>query len=156
MSTVKMAYDTLTTITITLNGLAAGAAREGLALDNTGNVYLDALLRAHLNFAAGTPSDLSRVNFYAAGSVDGTNYTDNATGVDAGLTMRALPNLPLLGWLNVPAGAGAYEAVFGSIAQAFGGVLPAKWSIVVENRSGLALAGSGNAMQYRGLYALNL
>ena len=96
------------------------------------------------------------INVYLYGSADGTNYTDNASGSDAGVTLRDPTNLRGPFVIAAPtAGALTYKGVIGSVAQYFGGILPVKWGIVVENQTGLAFDSTeGNhAYKYRGVYA---
>jgi hypothetical protein len=153
MSTVKTSYDTTTSITITLASLANTAARESTAVDNTTNLYLD--VEVYLAIKVGTVSGTKAVNVYVAGSADGTNYTDNATGADAGITLSSPTNLRLIAVIATPTSSSTYKYVIGSVAQAFGGLLPPKWSIVVENQTGAALDSTeGNhTKSYRGAWA---
>ncbi len=147
---VKLAYGTATSITITLNSLGSNAAREGTAVDNGTNLFLDALVEVLVT--AGTVAADKRVLVYAYDSADGTNYSDNVTGSDAALTMRSPTNLRLIGVIETPTNSVAYRSAALSVARAFGGRLPPKWGIVVENRSGAGLAASGNSAQYRGVF----
>ncbi len=125
--------------TITATTLATGAARESNAIDNSTNQYLDALVFVQATLATGTPATGAQVNVYAYGSEDGTNYGDNVTGSDAAVTLRSPTNLRLIGVTSTPtAGALNYKGHPMSVAQAFGGVLPRKWGIVIENQSGFA------------------
>lgn len=154
MSTTKGQFGTTTALTITLTSLANAAARESTAIDNTTNLFLDAMLYVSVKLTAGTPAAGAGVDVYAYASVDETNYTDNATGADAALTMRSTPNLILLGRIMTSAaGALTWKQMFVSIAGAFGGILPPKWGIVIDNQSGFALDSSGNALSYRGITA---
>ena len=41
-----------------------------------------------------------------------------------------------------------------SVAAAFGGVMPRKWAIVVENRTGIAFS-TGTSAQYSGINVTN-
>lgn len=153
MASLKQIFGASTAITITLNSLGSGAARESTAVDNSTNLYLDALVTVVAKLATGTPGSERSIYIYAYGSEDGTNYGDNASGTDAALTMRSPHNLKLLDVLNVPdAGALTYKSQPISIAQAFGGVLPRKWGIVVVNASGLALNSTGCSATYSGVY----
>lgn len=93
------------------------------------------------------------IDVYAIGTVDGgTTYTDGAGASDAGLTVVAARKL---GSFPAVANATTYTSQVMSVAQAFGGVLPAKWGIVVVNVSGAALdATEGNhAKLYQEVYA---
>jgi hypothetical protein len=83
--------------------------------------------------------------------VDGSNFDDPATGSDGAITLGAIPNMVLLASINVLAGGKTYSRQIPSIATKLGGVLPLKWGLVIENKSGLALGAS--TLQYRGMYA---
>ena len=154
MADIKQGFGTSTSITITLNSLAssATAGRESTAIDNGTNKFLDALVYVTVNVGAGTPANDKCAYVYAYGSEDGTNYTDNATGSDAAITLRDPTNLKLVAVIAMPTASATYKVVF-SIAQAFGGILPRKWGIVVRNYSGIALGASNNAASYTGIYA---
>lgn len=154
MANIKEVFGTSTAITITLNNLAssATAGREATAVDNTANLYLDALVTVILAIGAGTIANDQCAYIYAAGSEDGTNYTDNATGSDAAITPNVPTNLKLIAVVAMPTQSLTYKVVF-SIAAAFGGILPRKWSIIVRNYCGIALSASGNSASYSGVYA---
>jgi len=154
MANIKEALGTSTAITITLNSLAssATAGREATAIDNSSNLFLDALVTAILKIGAGTPANDKCAYVYAYGSEDGTNYTDNATGSDAAITLRDPTCLRLVAVVPMPSASVTYKAVF-SIAQAFGGALPRKWGIVIRNYCGISLDSSGNSASYSGVYA---
>lgn len=152
MATTKLQYGDATALTITVNSLASGSARESTAVDNTTNVYVDAMLYVALKLTAGTPADGIDVYLYA--SADGTNYDDNATGSDAAITLRTNPNFVLLGRIQTAtAGALTWKKSFLSIAAAFGGVMPRKWGVIIVNNSGFAFDSSGNSITYSGIYA---
>jgi hypothetical protein len=151
---IKQVFGTSTGITITLASLAssATAGRESAAVDNSSNLYVDALVTVTIDLAAGAPANDQAVYVYAAASEDGTTYTDNATGSDAAITLRTPTNLRVIGIINTPVDGAVYTQVM-SVAQAFGGILPRKWSIVVRNYSGQAFHSSGNSASYTGVYA---
>lgn len=152
MATIKSLYGTSTSITITLASLASGSSRESAAVDNTTNLFLDALVYLAIPLATGTPAGDKAIYVYAAGSEDGTNYGDNATGSDAAITLRSPTNLRLIGVINTPdSGAVTYKSHPISVAAAFGGFLPRKWSIIVQNATGLALGTTGFTSTYTGI-----
>jgi len=93
MSVVNIAYSATSPITITLTSLTNAGVRECTAIDNTSNLYLDAILGLQLAISNGTVAGDKASYVYFYGSVDGVNYTDNATGSDANLTMRSPTNL---------------------------------------------------------------
>lgn len=156
MSSTKIAFGTSTALTVTLASLATAGARESTVVDNTSDLFLDALVRLQVKLQAGSPGSDKAIYVYAYGSEDGTNYTDNATGSDAAVTMRAPSNLRLIGVINTPdSGALTYKSHPMSVAAAFGGVMPRKWGIVVENKTNIAFdATEGNhAKAYTGVYS---
>ena len=157
MASVKLAYGTSTAITITLNSLASavGSARESLVVSaQSTDLNLDAMVYVAAELITGTPASDKQVNVYAYGSEDGTNYTDNATGADTTLTLRSPTNLRLMGVIAMPDSGGLqYKGGPWSVASAFGGILPRKWGIVVENRTSLAFESSGCSASYTGVYA---
>lgn len=139
MAERKIKYATSTGITCTLASLANSSARESTVVDNGTNLYLDALVTVAVTLGATAPSGDKQVVVYLYASEDGTNYTDNATGSDAAITLRSPTNLVKAMVLHTPTASLAYKGVF-SVAQFFGGVLPRKWGIVVRNNSGSAFS----------------
>lgn len=141
-------------ITVTVAGLANNAARQSSVIDNSTNVFLDALVQLKLKTAAASTSATGYVNVYAFGTVDGgTTYTENAGASDAAITLTSPPNAVLIGRINCVANATTYYSSPMSVAAAFGGTLPEKWGIIVENKTGAALdSTAGNhAVKYQGV-----
>jgi hypothetical protein len=158
MAVINEALATSTAITITLASLAssATAGRESASVDNSSNLYLDALVQVKAKLATGTPANDKAIYIYVAGSEDGTKWVDTVTGADAAITLRDPTNLTLLGVINTPdAGAVTYVSNPMAVAAAFGGTLPRKWSIIIRNYTGLAFdATAGNlAVTYSGVTA---
>lgn len=153
MATQSVNYANSAAISITLNGLTDGSARESDAIDNTSNQYLDALVNVTVTLTTGTPDPpTAEVKVYVYGSEDGTNYGDNATGSDAAITLRSPSNFKLLGSIATPdADSLTYISQPMSVARAFGGWLPRKWGLIVVNNSGFDLDSSGNSVTYTGL-----
>lgn len=145
-------------ITCTLASLASSAifvGRASTAIDNTTNVFQDALLFIQIK-TAGSLVAPAYVTVYGYATVDGgTNYTEAATGTDAGLTLANPPNARIIGVLSTPVTAVVYKGGPWSVAAAFGGVLPDHWGIIVVNTSGAALdATEGNHLKlYQGVYS---
>jgi hypothetical protein len=156
MASVKRAYGTNgQSITCTLTSLTTGSARASTVVDNTTNLYLDALVQVQTKTGTG-PAVPNIINVYAYATVDnGTTYSDGATGSDAGITLTAPPNAVLIGSINVPAASTSYKSGPMSVAAAFGGILPAKWGVIIENQSGTTLSATGgdHVVQYQGVYA---
>lgn len=156
MSDIKLAFGTASQpITCSLapggTGLANGNSRESTAINNTVDLFLDALL--YLAIKVGTVANERVIKVYFYGSEDGTNYTYNATGSDASITLTAPVNLrgPFL--IQCPTSSVTYKVVV-SVAQFFDGIMPAKWGIVITNSSGASLdTTEGNhTKEYRGVY----
>src|SRR5438552_184937 len=144
-SVTKITYGTSTAITCTLASLAQAAARESTAVDNTSNLFLDVLVYVAVTLQSGSPASDKQIVIYAYGSEDGTNYTDNATGTDAAVTLRIPANFRVIGVIATPdSGSLLYKSHPMSIAAAFGGVMPRKWGIVVENRTNITFNATEN------------
>lgn len=142
------------TITITLASLANNGARESTVIDNSSNLWMDALVGGKVKSGASGTAATGTVNVYAYGTDDGgTTYSDGATGSDAGITLTSPPNMRLLGVVNVVANATTYKFGPFAVAQAFGGVLPEKWGIVIENKTSGTLdsTGGNHAVHYQGV-----
>lgn len=128
------------TITCGLGTLASAASRQSTVIDSTVNKPLDALVCVKVKSGASGTAATGYVNVYVYASVDGgTTYTDNASGSDSAITLTVPPNLILLGQINVVANGVTYVGGPWSVAEKFGGSMPAKWGIAVENQSGHAL-----------------
>lgn len=157
MSDIKQRFGTTNqTITLTIASLANNGQRESTVIDNTTNLFLDALVQLKIKSPAASTSSTGYVNVYAYGtSDDGTNYGDGATGTDAAITLTSPPNLRLIGVINIVANATTYKSNPMSVAAAFGGILPAKWGIVIENKTGgtLDATGGNHAAFYQGVLA---
>jgi hypothetical protein len=141
-------------LTCTLASLANNGQRQSTAVDNTSNLFLDALVSVNIKTGSSGTSSTGYVNLYACGTVDGgTNYTENAGATDAAITLTAPPNARLIGVINAVGNATTYKGGPFSVAAAFGGVLPDHWLIVVENKTGGTLdATEGNHFKaYQGV-----
>lgn len=143
-------------ITITLNGLADNALRASLAIDNSANLFLDALVQLKINTGnVGAPAGEKNCIIYAFGTADGgATYSGGATGADAAygaVAGQLITNCAILGFVNVDAQNETFESDVFSIASAFGGVLPDHWGIIVLNQIGQAL-GASSAF-YQGVMA---
>lgn len=156
MSDIKEAFGSVTGITITLTSLADGSARESTAVDNSSNLFLDALVRIKLSTDTGTISNPKAVFVYAYGALENTSqvYPDNVTGSDADITLDSPTQLQLIGVIYTAAASTSYTGGPFSVASAFNGVLPQTWGIVVLNDSGVALSSTGGDfdIDYIGVY----
>lgn len=149
-TTLKELLGTFTAITITLASLASNAWRQSVFVDNSSNLYDDVLVELIVKTgatAAGT------VDIWAYASLDGTTYSDLATGADAAFTPTSTPNLVFLGSINTPSVTTSYHSRPFSIAAAFGGSVPLRWGLAIKNTNGGVLdATEGNfTKQYLGI-----
>ena len=153
MATTKLAYASNTAITCTLNSLASSATvgRASTKVDNTTNLYLDALVSGIFVYGSGSLSGDEAVYVYAYGSTDLSNYTEGVTGSDAGFTINNPTGLKLIGAVPVPTVSLTYYGGPWDVAAAFGGILPAYWGVVVVQYTGIAHAASGNSLNYTGI-----
>jgi hypothetical protein len=162
MATTTINYASAATVTITVTSLADGGYRASAAVDNSSNKYVDALVGGKIQI--GAPSADGTIAIYAYGSYDGTEYTAGLDGDDQTITWGSDPsttgvdgylNLPLLCVISVDATDDNDDARWGpcSVAQAFGGILPTKWGVVVKNSTGASLhaTGTNNECQFMGI-----
>jgi len=155
MADIKAKYANADNITISLASLANDAKRQSAVIDNTSNLHLDAHVQLKVK-TGGTVSGDKAVYVYAYGATDsnGLGYSGGASGSDAAFS-GTLANTKLIGVIGTPASGSAYESDIMSVAAGFGGSLPNKWGIIVENKSGSALdATEGNHIKkYVGITA---
>ncbi len=168
-TTFKEALDASTQIACTTTSLGIGSTRGSASVDNSTNLYADALVTVTITMASGTPTATgSFVNVYVYGSEDSTNFgtinsaTAGTPGADGAFgALTATPNLigPVAQIAAVTA-TSAGERTFRSqpipIAQAFGGSLPRKWGILIENQTGIVFSTSTTTtaqnVSYSGVY----
>lgn len=156
MADIQTKYGTSNqSITITLNSLADDALRASTAVDNTSNLFLDALVQLKVNVTVGAPAGDKNVLVYAYGTSDGgTSYSGAATGTDAaygGVAGQVIDNCKLIGIVSLDAVNETFESDVFSVAAGFGGVLPDHWGIIVKNQTGQVLASSANSAFYQGV-----
>jgi hypothetical protein len=120
--------------------LANNASWQMSAQDNSTALWLDALVQLKVTIATVTGTPL--VWIYAYGSADGTTYPDGVTGTDGAYTLLSPTNLRPIGSINTPTASGTYTSEPIGVAAAFGGTLPTKWGIIVQNLSGGTWAGT--------------
>lgn len=154
MATIKSQYGASNqAIACTFTSLANNGQRQSTKVDNTSDLFLDALVQVKVKSGASGVSTTGCVNIYAYGTADsGSDYSDGASGSDAAITLTNPPNMRLIGVVNVVANSTTYVSPPFSVAAAFGGVLPDHWGIVVENLSGAALDGTVGSAWYQGVY----
>ena len=152
MAEIKQKYGTADVgITITLASLANAAMRQSAYVDNATDLFLNALVSAIFTLNSSGVSATGVINIYAYGTANnGSSYTSGASGANASYTGEKL-NLLLVASLDANANSEVVSTTF-DIASAFGGVLPARWGLIVENLSGAALSASTSELRYQGVY----
>lgn len=163
---IKIAYASSAAFTFTsVNSLATDtnllAGASALAVDNATSVlYLDYGIKGfYKNNASVAPTAGQQIVTYGYGSYEDTpTYPDTLAGTDATKTITTSNILNTLGVLlatNIVAATTSQVNPFdaGSVAAAWGGLLPKLLSIFTVHNSGQALAASGNAVYYTGAYA---
>lgn len=147
MTTVKVAYSpagSVTNITCTMTNASSGTAgRASTAVDNSSNLFLDALVSAQIQFPNSAPANDKAMYLYAYGSLDGSTYPEGITGSDANYTIQGSAGAltTALRIIGVMPALQNTNQTFGpfAVAPAFGGVLPYKWGIVFLNFGGQTL-----------------
>ena len=158
-SNVKEAFSpagSTTSITCTYGTLTSSGTvgRASTAVDNSTNLFLDALVTATIQYPNSAPANDKAIYMYAYGSIDGSTYPEGITGSDASYTiqgsagalttaLRPIGTIPAVQNTNVTYGPFA-------VAPAFGGWLPYKWGLVMLNFSGQTL--TAGTVQFVGVY----
>jgi hypothetical protein len=157
MATVALSYSSVQSPTVTnLHSLASSptAGWQMAVVDNTTDLYLDALVQVVLDFANTAPANDACAYVFAYAALN-TSYSNPASGSQGAITLTSIAttaqNLKLLGVMPYNTADEVVESAVFSVAAAFGGVLPPKWGLVIINYSGAALAASGNVVTWRGV-----
>ena len=170
MASLKLAYSSATSLTVTnLHSLAnsATAGWSSAAVDNTTDLYLDAIVQLVLDPANTAPGSDSKFYLFAYGySESGDPCTTGATsgnsvGTQGALTFPSISSaVQSLNYRAIPYT--AQDVVIKtpeySICDILGlpfGALPPFWGIALLNFSGAALAASANTAKWRGVYLTN-
>lgn len=137
MATIKWNADTVTThLTTTLNSLANATNKLGSAIDNTTALRLFEDLEFNAADPGTTNLDAGAViEVYLLASVDGTNYPDGADATDPGANT-------FVGVFNFRAVQVAQRHVLRGIS-----LPPLKYKYLVINKTGQALAATGNTLK---------
>lgn len=149
MADVKEKFGTPTAFTKTNANLASSATAgwKSNAIDNSTNLYLDALVSIELAAVNTAPANSKAIFLYAYSLVEGTAYASTGDGtVDGTEGTLTFPDittlpcaLPLLGTIPYPVQNKAINSPAFSVARCFGGVLPPKWGVAMVNHSGQTL-----------------
>jgi hypothetical protein len=142
MADIKRILGTRTALTITLNSLANDTYVASSAVDCEAADPIDVIVE--VSVTPGTVSGDKALLVFAQVALDsGTNFS---TGPTSGTTATDEPNLYLLGVLPLNTSSAAQRGAWSMFAAL--GFIPSDFKVVVRNRSGAALAGSGNDAYY--------
>lgn len=154
---MALSYGDTTTMTVTgLHSLASSltAGWQSAVVDNTTDKYLDALVQVVVDFANTAPSNELKVYVFAYGGIESGVYTNPASGSEGAITVVDFSAnesaFKLIGSIPYTTQNEVAESQPMTVAQAFGGVLPPYWGLIVMNYAGAALAASGNTVKWRG------
>ena len=147
MGDISIAYATPAALTWTPAGLATATYDGSGSITNTTNKYIDVLVGGFITTGT-TPTVATLIQILAYGSGDGgTTFTAGMSGSDGGTPDAGEEGLlRLIEAIKVDATSDhRYEWGPVSLAQAFGGILPEDWGLVVYNNTGVAFnATAGN------------
>jgi len=157
VTNITYAADEAIAVTAWGTGLAPGQYASSAMFDNTTNKYLDVLIGGLLELGATTPVAGDTLDIYVAGNYQTATATDVGGGIDAlfdAATEEVADtafnplNLIFLGSVAVeattPATAQGYHFGPLSIAQAFGGIMPQKFMLVLHNNTAGTMAAGSN------------
>lgn len=143
------------TIVITLSGLTNGSWRQSAFVDNTIDLFEDAMIGGSLQMGT-NPVAPFLAEFYLYGSYDGTHYTAGASGLNAAYTADGEELLfPKLRFIQVDA-TSDQDYVWGPVSvrrAASWSKLPPFWGIIHRNNTGVAYnaVGTNNHVKFTGV-----
>jgi hypothetical protein len=164
MADRSLAYQAEQSFVVTaLNSLATSptAGWGSAVVDNTTNLFLDALVQIVLAAVNTVPGSSKALYVYAYGGSNATDLTTTGSsggtvGTQGALTFPDITTLavvmPLIGMVPYPVQNKLIVSPPFSVARAFNNWLPAFWGIACINHTGMILAASGNTIKYRGIY----
>ena len=161
MAETNIKYASAVNLTLTSWGTGLADTQIGATaiVDNTSNLYVDVIVGGLFEIGATTPAAGDYINVYVYGSYD-TGTSSALTGGIDGLFTGAdeeevdgtdliLTHMPLITTLEAESNIGIHWGPTG-IAQFFGGVMPPKWGLVMENQSDSTMA-AGSLVEYIGI-----
>lgn len=162
MADLKTKYANAATITITLASLATSATRvagrESTAIDNSSNLYVDALVSGKIT--TGTSPTASIIDVWVYASHDETpTYPDVLDGTDSAETFNdeqsrnSSMKLAVTIAADVTSDQTYWVSPF-SVAALFGGVMPRFWGLFVAHSTAVNLnaTGSNHEFKYTGIH----
>ena len=158
-------YSSKATLACTsFNSLASstttGVAASAVATTDTSNNITDVIVQLLIAGAAHTPSSTTNILVWVIGSMDGTNFAGAQSGTiedfNDGDSAESIDvdgnNMNFLGVIHMHTASVDMLSKPFSLAAAFGGTVPPKWAIVIQNQTGSNLAASGHEVGYRYQY----
>ncbi len=131
MATLKPQYGSKTSITISLNSLANGSVATSNAIDNSSNLYQDALVEITIS---GTAATNAYCDVRLLASEDNSTWGTWESAIKLGtIDLSVTPNT-------------GHFSIYGVL-----GAMPKYWKIAVKNVTGNVLAASGNSASYQGI-----
>lgn len=150
MAIQTITYAAKTAIAITSGASLANAAGcQSASVTNSANKFDDALVQAEATGSAA--GNTGTVDFYVATALGDTSFSDAATGTDSAFTAANRKNSVWLGSLTMNGATLVRGMLQRSVAAAFGGVMPERWTIIAINNSGAVLAAGGITLNYAGI-----
>lgn len=160
---VKEAFQSEQTMTTTnLQSLASSttAGWKSAVVDNTSNLYLDALVQFVIAAVNTAPSSNKAIYVFAYHGSNSSDLTTSGAAANNGSEgTLTFPNItssaivmPILGVLPYTTQNVAFTSLEMSVGMTAGGALPPYWGVAALNYSGMTLASSGNTVKYRGVY----
>jgi hypothetical protein len=138
-------------ITITLSGLANATLRQSNFVDNTTDLFFDAIVQLNIKTAgSGVNTSLGYIDVFTYGTASfGSSYNGLTSGVDGFITSSI--NLRSIGRIAANSSGTVCNGIF-NVAPSFGGILPDHWGIVIDNETGNRLdIDSNNTIIYQGI-----
>jgi hypothetical protein len=155
VATATVVYGTTTAGTLTLTSLATSATlvagRQSAVIDNTATLAIDYMVRLKTKLGA-TGTANTQIEVWAFGGMTSGDFpqddSDAALGAtDAGKTLspskKAQMKLLHIQPIGSDGANASYDILIGSLAQAFGGVVPEFWGIWVTHNTGGNLSSTG-------------
>lgn len=167
MSSVKEAFDNVSSLTVTnLNSLASSATAgwKSDAIDNTSSLFADYLVQVKLAAVNTAPANNQAFYLFVSGLLDDAGSDYATTGASGGapngsegtLTFPSITassiSLPLLGVIPYTTQNVAIVSPVFSVGALYNGNIPPKFCLALLNYSGMTIAGSGNWVKVRGVY----
>lgn len=158
MSTIQTAYAGSAEFVITLASLGNGATRQSTVIDNTTNKYMDYQVGGKIT--AGTNSAGYTIEVLVFAPYNDTTYPGPLGASDATIAFNTRDEMfescVLISTLTMDGTVNKVHYLHPiSVAQAFGGWLPPKFGIVVNNLSNNTLnaTGSNHVLSYKPIYS---